>query len=147
LLFADGSQTPFSQAFAFPVVGISHRNQLEVWGRTPKGVQTDVTIQHAVSGSLTTLGTVASDSNGIFRARFTAEPVGSIRALAPSIGRQSVDYPLGADPDVNTVVPAFAGAYLESAPDWGRPAVPSPAAGGTGRRIAVEQRIRAGLAP
>src|SRR6185437_4919044 len=50
LRYADASAKPHAQAFRFPVVGVSHRNQLEVWGRTPGGRQADVTVQHLTSG-------------------------------------------------------------------------------------------------
>ncbi|HZO97834.1 MAG TPA: hypothetical protein VFB42_10725 [Gaiellaceae bacterium] len=147
LLYENGSEKAYAQAFAFPVVGINHRDQLEVWGRTPGGAQATVTIQRSTGGAWTYLGTVSSDADGIFQARFSAEPSGSIRALAPSLGAQSAEYPLGPDPDVNAVYPQFGEVMLEPASTRVRAAIPAPPAGGSSVRIAVEQRLRAGQAP
>jgi hypothetical protein len=147
LMLPNGTPKAHARAFAFPLVGISHRSQLEVWGRTPGGRQADVTIQRSAAGGWSTLGTLSSDANGIFQGRFKVLPTGSIRALAPSLGEQSADYPLGADPEVNVAYGAFGNPMLEPEPAWSRPVVPAPPAGGSARRVEVQQRLRAGGTP
>jgi len=149
LALADGTQKAHARAFAFPLVGMSHRDQLEVWGRTPGGRQADVTIERSTGGgSWTTLGTLASDADGIFQGRFAkVAPVGSIRALAPALGEQSAQFPLGPDPNVNDLVPAAGNIILEPDPAYRRPAIPMPPAGGSNERIAAQQRLRAGVKP
>jgi hypothetical protein len=149
LALADGTPKAHARAFAFPLVGTSHRNELEVWGRTPGGQQADVTIERSTGGGAwNTLGTLTSDANGIFQGRFAkVAPTGAIRALAPTLGEQSAEFPLGADPHVNDLVPAAGNIYLEPDPAYHRPAVPAPPTGGSSERVAAEKRLRAGENP
>jgi hypothetical protein len=148
LAFADGTMKPHARAWAFPLVGMSHRNQLEVWGRTPGGRQADVTIERSTGSGWTPLGTLSSDEGGIFQGRFArVAPTGFIRALAPALAEQSAEFPLGADPDVNDLVPAAGNVILEPDPTWHRPTIPAPPPGGTSERIATQKRLRAGAKP
>jgi hypothetical protein len=146
-LLLDGAPKEHARRFAFPLVGVNHRDQLEVWGRTPGGRPANVIIEQLDSGAWSTLGTLSSDGTGIFQGRFDAWPTGLIRATAAALGEQSANFPLGADPYVNTVYEAFGNGMLEPEPTWHRPAIPEPPSGGSSRRIEVEQRLRKGEAP
>jgi hypothetical protein len=111
LQYIDGTEKPYAQGFRFPLVGVTDGGQIDVWGRTPGGAPGLVTIQHSDSGVWSTVATVSSDANGIFQTSFTSAATGSIRAFA--LGQQSLDFPLGPDPNANDIYPMLGGPLLE----------------------------------
>ncbi|MGZ4337558.1 MAG: hypothetical protein ACXVRA_09605 [Gaiellaceae bacterium] len=84
-------------AFRFPLVAYKQTDGILVWGRTPGGVRGTVTVQQASGSSWLSLGTLRSDANGIFSARFPNRTGGSVRA---ALGRSaSVPFSLKVPPD------------------------------------------------
>lgn len=125
---------PHLQAFRFPFVAYAHRGQIEVWGRTPSGVPATVTVEQSTGGAWSTLGTVGSDANGIFTARLSGSPVGSVRAVDGT--QVSVPFSLVRPPD-ETFTP-FGGPPLEPAPSTARPSLPQTTLTDSAKRIEIE---------
>jgi hypothetical protein len=69
-------------AFRFPLVAYKQTGGVFVWGRTPGGVRRAVTVQQASGSGWLSLGTLRSNSSGIFSARFANRTGGPVRAVA-----------------------------------------------------------------
>jgi hypothetical protein len=81
---------PVLTAFRFPFVGYLHRTTVSVWGRDATSDQRPVRVQlrHGKGGRWRTVGTVVSNSNGVFEAKLKLKATKKdwLRALAPGSG-------------------------------------------------------------
>lgn len=85
-------------AFRFPLVAYKQPGGIFVWGRTPGGVRGTVTVQEASGSGWVPLGTVRSNPNGIFSARFPNRTGGPVRAVLERSA--SVPFSLEVPPDI-----------------------------------------------
>ena len=99
LYFRRGLPKPVRQAFRFPVVALPRENQIVVWGRTPRGAQRRVAIEHRIGRQWRTLVVVRSDRNGLFWRRITARPIGSVRAQIVETEERSLPFGVAPVPD------------------------------------------------
>ena len=87
----EAQPKPVLTAFRFPFVAYLHRNTVSIWGRDATSDQERVTIQlrHGARGSWSTVGTIDSNSNGIFQAtlQLKATKKDWLRAAAPGSGK------------------------------------------------------------
>ena len=97
---ASTKPKPTLEAFRFPLVAFkSGLRAVLVWGRTPGGVSARVLVERSFKGGWKALGTLRSDSNGIFRGRFRTTTTGSVRARLASTGERSLPFSLRPVPD------------------------------------------------
>jgi hypothetical protein len=68
------------RAFRFPFVAFRHGRKIRFWGRTPAGVQADVTVQQHRGSHWRTVATMQTNQYGIFKGRFRTERRGPLRA-------------------------------------------------------------------
>jgi hypothetical protein len=89
---ANAIAKPYLTSFRFPFVAyLKTRGKVAIWGRDATSDKRDVDIQRQIHGSWTTIGTITSNSHGIFEATL---PLGatskwSLRASAPGSGSSS----------------------------------------------------------
>jgi hypothetical protein len=72
LYFRRGRPKPSLQAFRFPFVAFRKGAAVNVWGRTPSEEPGTVVVEHRTDGGWRRLGTLTSNSLGVFRGRFSA---------------------------------------------------------------------------
>jgi hypothetical protein len=85
LYFRNGRAKPSLQAFRFPFVAFRRNGGLTVWGRTPSEQPGTVIVEHrSGDGSWRRLGTLAANSVGVFRGRFSAPSGDWLRARLTS---------------------------------------------------------------
>ena len=99
LYFRGGLPKPIRQAFRFPVVALPRGNQILVWGRTPRGTQRRIVIEHRTGRQWRRLVVIRSDLNGLFWRRVTARPIGSVRAQIVETGERSLPFGVAPVPD------------------------------------------------
>jgi hypothetical protein len=80
-------------AFRFPFVAFPDNNLVFVWGRTPGGIPSQVTIERARGNAWERVETLTSDAFGIFSARLSTTTQGVLRAKMPN-GDLSVPFSL-----------------------------------------------------
>jgi hypothetical protein len=87
----DARPKPVLTAFRFPFVAYLHRKTVTVWGRDATSDQQEVTVQlrHGKKGRWRTVGTIASNSDGIFQATLKRKSTKKdwLRAIAPGSGK------------------------------------------------------------
>ncbi|HEX5450579.1 MAG TPA: hypothetical protein VFW85_11040 [Gaiellaceae bacterium] len=97
LYFNDGTPKPYLEGFRFPVVAFRTSKGFKVWGRTPGGKAGTVTVEQRTSGAWRTVGTLATDTYGIFQHTYAGARTGTVRAVLN--GEDSLPFPLAPVPD------------------------------------------------
>ena len=100
LYFRSGKAKPSLRAYRFPFVALSKAGAIDVWGRTPWSKPGTVVIEQKSGGTWKRLGSLKSNSSGIFSGRYSSSGKGSLRArLASPTADFSQPYSLIEPPD------------------------------------------------
>ena len=105
---STATEKPLLTSFRFPFVAYLKGTKVKIWGRDATSDQRDVAIQRRVGSSWTTVGTITSNSHGIFQATLPlgAAATWSLRASAPGSG-SSLAFALRVPLNENLVVNPF----------------------------------------
>ena len=90
-LLSDATAKPLRTPFRFPIVAyLKSGREVKIWGRDATSDQQDVAIQRRIGagGTWKTVGTITSNSYGIFQATLPLEALSKwwIRGSAPGSG-------------------------------------------------------------
>jgi hypothetical protein len=99
LYFRDGRPKPSLQAFRFPFVAFRRDESVVVWGRTPAEKRGRVVVEQRSGGGWKQVGTLRSNSFGVFRGSFSAQSGGALRARLASAPDASRPFSLKEPPD------------------------------------------------
>jgi hypothetical protein len=100
LYFRGGKPKPSLRAFRFPFVAFSKAGAIDVWGRTPSSKPGTVVVEQASGGAWKRLGSLKSNSSGIFSGSYRSNAKTSLRArLVGSTADSSQPYSLIEPPD------------------------------------------------
>jgi hypothetical protein len=98
--FAADRPKPSLAAFRFPFVAFPSGKRIYVWGRTPKGTPAAVLVEQQNGKRWKKLGTLRTDANGIFQARYKPVSKGVLVRARTLTGGAAVPFSLRAQPDV-----------------------------------------------
>jgi hypothetical protein len=138
--FAADTPKPSLEAFRFPFVAFQRRQVVTVWGRTPLSAPGQVVVEQATgAGAWLELGTLATDTDGIFQASYTSHRSGNVRARLVATGEASVPFSLANVPD--QVFTPFGGSALEPPASPQRPPLPHASTSPTRNRVATQNQL------
>ncbi len=100
LYYLGGKAKPYREGFRFPFVAFPRGPGVYVWGRTPWGKAGRVVVEQSAGGAhWKAIGTLQSNSAGIFQATFQGLSGGPLRARLVGTGERSLPFSLTAVPD------------------------------------------------
>jgi hypothetical protein len=100
LYYRSGKAKPYREGFRFPFVAFPKAGGVYVWGRTPSGLPGPVAVeQRDNTGTWRTIGTLSSDSHGVFQHTYRLAQTGFLRAQFVGTAERSLPFSLTAVPD------------------------------------------------